>query len=377
MFGLMTQLDSTFRPSEKTSSAIRTIRPLLILFMMLAHIYALDSNGILNNALPLNFDNWFTVYLESALAKTGVPLLSLISGYLAVLSLQKFGYFGLLRRKVVRLVWPLFWGNLIFILLITYPVQAVDPNYRADLSVYPFDPYGWFQATFAFYKLPANQPLFFLKDLFTCFLLMPLLVWVARIRYVNLVVIVWMAWKCIYLDTAFIFQVFPLWFFRFDIVFAFYLGILLFINSKDLWIRSRALRGVSLVLFPIAGAAASVLYVIYARQDQTTLFLWADFLVKVSSVVGCISLMNLLSKGPNPVSRFLNWLSPYSYSMFLTHAITFNFYHRAFIDWFGWPEFFRVSGMLYIVFLMIFAVAVAVLCRMAWQKIINRAPVRA
>ena len=152
----------------------------------------------------------------------------MISGYLAIISLEKYGYFKLLVNKAKRLIWPLFWVNLLFIVLITYPTQAIDPNVRTDLKIYPFNLLGWFQATFAFYRLPANQPLFFLKDLYTCFLLIPILFYLAKIKYINLLLIVWMAYKCIYLKTVFVLPVFPTIFFRFDIVFAFYLGILLF-----------------------------------------------------------------------------------------------------------------------------------------------------
>ena len=84
MIRLLAETDHSFIPQPDTSAAIRVIRPLLILFMMLAHVYALDSARILASVMPLNFENWFTVYLKSVLAKTGVPLLSLISGYLAL-----------------------------------------------------------------------------------------------------------------------------------------------------------------------------------------------------------------------------------------------------------------------------------------------------
>lgn len=371
-------LDSnrSFRPSSETSAGIRMIRPLLVLFMMLAHVYALDSIRVLTNTLPLNFENWLTVFLEQVLAKTGVPLLSLISGYLAVYSFHRYGYFDLLARKARRLILPMVWANLAFILLITYPGQAENPQLRSDLSIYPFDLYGWFQAIFAFYKLPANQPLFFLKDLFTCFLLLPLLVWIARLRYLNILVIPWMAWKCIYLETAFIFPVYPIWFFRFDIVFAFYLGILLFLNSKELLIEHRAVRVFWMAMYAIVGAAVAMFYVVHAKQEQTVVFLWLDFTVKVVSVLGCISIMTILVERPGSIGRFLTWLSPYSYSMFLVHAIIFDFYHRLYIKWFGWPEFFGTTGIAYLVVLFIVAVFLAVLMKMAWRNVISWAPAR-
>lgn len=359
----------SFVTPARTSRAITLVRPLLILFMMLAHLRALNSVRVMNGALELNFDHWFTVFLESALAKSGVPLLSLISGYLAIYSLSRYGYFRLLLRKARRLVWPLVWANLLFIILITYPEQAVNSNHRPDLAIYPFNWYGWFQATFVFYRLPANQPLFFLKDLYTCFLLLPLLLTVAKIRYLNLLVLVWMAWKCIYLDSVFLFPVYPLWFLRFDIVFAFYIGILLFLNSIDLVIGSRKLNLALASLFPLVCGLAAAVYVVYAKAEHTTVFLWIDFTVKVVSVLGCVSLMSLLVANPSPVNQVLNWLSPYSYSLFLTHVFTFTFFDRAFKHFFGQPEFFGPSGFTYLVMIFVAAVAVAVVLRLGWGKL--------
>lgn len=364
----------SFTPPARTSAAITIIRPLLILFMMLAHLYALDSESLLRGEGALSFAAWLTVFLKSALAKSGVPLLSLISGYLAVYSLRSYGFFRLLGRKAKRLVWPLVWANLLFIVLITWPGQAADPSYRADLSIYPFDPFGWFQATFAFYKLPANQPLFFLKDLFTCFLLLPLLLAVARIPFVNFAVMLWMAWKCIYLDSVFLIPVYPLWFMRFDIVFAFYTGIVLYLHSKDLLIESRPLNIALIGLFGVVAAAASTVYVLYPKAEHLTLFLWLDFTVKVFSVVGCISLMSLLQGGGGAIADALRRLSPYSYSMFLTHAISFELFHRAWLAVFGRPEFFALSGVLYLLMIFAVATAAAVALRIAWGRVATWAP---
>ena len=363
----------SFVPPPQTSAAITIIRPLLILFMMLAHLFALDSDSLLLGESPLSVSNWLTVFLKSALAKSGVPLLSLISGYLAVHSLRNYGYFRLLGRKGKRLIWPLLWANLLYIVLITYPGQAANPNFRADLSIYPFDAYGWFQATFAFYKLPANQPLFFLKDLFTCFLLLPLLLAVARIKYVNFAVMLWMAWKCIYLDSVFLIPVYPLWFMRFDIVFAFYTGIVLFLHSKDLLIENRTLNFALMALFLLVATLASAVYVRYPKAEYLTLFLWLDFTVKVVSVVGCIALMSVLQSGGGAIAAGLRRLSPYAYSMFLTHAISFRLFHRAWTTLFGRPEFFGLSGVLYLLMIFVVATAAAIGLRVAWGRLVTRA----
>ncbi|MDT8320763.1 MAG: acyltransferase family protein [Xanthomonadales bacterium] len=360
-----------YAPSRTTSSAIILIRPLLILLMMLAHLFVLDHASVMKSEMPLSGENWLIVFLKSALARSGVPLLSLISGYLAVYSFQNYGYFSLLLKKARRLLWPMIWANLLFIVLFTWPGQAADPGERPDLAIYPFNLYGWFQATFAFYKLPANQPLFFLKDLFTCFLLLPLLLAAARIKYLNIMVFLWMAYKCVYLKSVFILPVYPLWFFRFDVVFAFYGGILLALNHKALVIENRQISLALLLLFLLACVLASAAYVVLPQGQYVTLFLWLNFLVKVVSVFGCVALMGLLSKQSNFFTRGLRRLSPYAYALFLTHALSFTFFDRAYRTLFGTPEFFALGGNLYLVGIFISAVLVAIVAREAWLRLVS------
>lgn len=367
------QLDLTrgFSPSAQTSTAIRVVRPLLIILMSFAHFGILDQMSRINSAATLDFNNWMMVFLKACVAKSGVPLLSLISGYLAVVTLEKYGYFKVLLRKARRLVWPLFWSNLLFIILITYPAQALDPSVRPDLSIYPFNAMGWFQATFAYYKLPANEPLYFLKDLYTCFLLLPLLVLVARVKFLNVAVIVWMAYKCIYLQSAFLFEVFPLWFMRFDIVFAFYIGILLFYWKKNLFIDNRNLSIGLALLFPLTSGLASAMYVVLAKPEHLTLFLWADFFVKLCSVLGCIAIMSLLACSSGRLTRALAWLSPFSYTLFLTHLFSFTFFRQAYMDLFSAPEFFKLSGILYLVAMLTTAILVSIVLKTAWSRLVS------
>jgi len=284
-----------------------------------------------------------------------------------VVSLERYGYLKVLLRKARRLVWPLFWSNLLFIILITYPAQAQDPNVRPDLQIYPFNLMGWFQATFAYYKIPANEPLYFLKDLFTCFLLLPLLALVARVKYLNLAVIVWMAYKCIYLQSAFFFEVYPLWFMRFDIVFAFYVGILLNFWKKDLVIESLNVNLGLVLLFLTVTSLGSAAYVVLAKPEHLTFFLWSDFIVKVCSVLGCIAIMSLLVSHQGRLSRLLDRWSPFAYSLFLTHVFVFTFFTRAYLHYFPAPDFFRLSGSLYIVVMVLTAVAISIALKMLWS----------
>lgn len=364
-------------PPRETSAAIRAIRPLLIIFMSFAHLGILDHISRINSAAALDFSNWLMVFLKGSLAKSGVPLLSLISGYLAVLSLERYGYLDLLVRKARRLVWPLIWANLLFIILITWPAQAENPNIRPDLQIYPFNAFGWFQATFAFYRIPANEPLYFLKDLFTCFLLLPLLAAAARVKYLNVAIIFWMAWKCIYLESAFFFEIYPLWFMRFDIVFAFYVGILLYHWKRGLVIHSTPVNAGLVLLFLLTSGAAAVVYVLLAKPEHLDLFLWLDFIVKLCSVLGCVAIMSLLATHRGRIYRLLNWLSPYAYTLFLTHLFSFTFFARAWGILFGPPVFFGASGILYIALIILASVLAAIVLKNGWSAIVTWTRARA
>ena len=126
------------------------------------------------------------------------------------------------------------------------------------------------------------------------------------------------------------------------------------------------------VLFLAATSLASVAYVVLERPEHLVLFLWSDFVVKVLSVVGCIGIMSLLVNHPGRLSRGLDWLSPYAYSLFLTHAFTFSFFTRAYLYFFSNPEFFGLQAGLYILSMLLTAVAVAVVLKTAWAWFLVR-----
>jgi len=182
-------------------------------------------------------------------------------------------------------------------------------------------------------------------------------------------VAVWMAYKCIYLKSAFFFEVYPLWFMRFDIVFAFYVGILLNFWKKDLVIESLKTNLGLVTLFLAATSLASVAYVLLAKPEHLDFFLWADFIVKVCSVLGCIAIMSLLVRYRGRLSAFLEWLSPFAYTLFLTHLFSFTFLKGFYLRHFPAPEFFGFSGVFYIILMIVTAVAVSIVLKTLWSRL--------
>jgi hypothetical protein len=186
-----------------------------------------------------------------------------------------------------------------------------------------------------------------------------------------------MAWKCIYLESAFFFEVYPLWFMRFDIVFAFYIGILLYHWRKSLVIHSPRLNIGLVGLFIVAAGLASATYVVLARPEHRELFLWLDFLVKLCSVLGCVAIMSLLVIYPGRFKQLLDWLSPFAYTLFLTHLFVYTFFSQAWVSLMGQPEFFEWGGMLYIVVMVLTAIVTAIVLKTGWDALVSRVRARA
>jgi len=113
-------------------------------------------------------------------------------------------------------------------------------------------------------------------------------------------------------------------------------------------------------------------YVVLAKPEHIELFLWLDFLVKLCSVLGCIAIMSLLAMNPGRVARFLEWLSPYAYTLFLTHLLVFTFFTRAWRSLAGEPDFFGFSGVAYILVMLFTAVTAAIVLKKGWGGMITR-----
>ena len=156
---------------------------------------------------------------------------------------------------------------------------------------------------------------------------------------------------------------------RFDIVFAFYIGILLNFWKKDLVIESLKANLGLVLLFLAATSLGSAAYVVLAKPEHLTFFLWSDFIVKVCSVLGCIALMSLLAAYPGRLSALLERLSPFAYTLFLTHLFTFTFFEAFYLRYFPVPDFFRFSGSLYITMALLTAVVVSIVLKTVWSRI--------
>jgi len=131
------------------------------------------------NSSPFNGDyglfDWFRVFLRESLFRVGVPCLSAISGYLLFRhGTVKIDYAKTVRRKTKTVLLPfLLWNSAFFLLVLILQRVGVGDGFMPDIS--NASPRTLSALLFAINGTPINLPLYFLRDLFVCILLSPLL----------------------------------------------------------------------------------------------------------------------------------------------------------------------------------------------------------
>ena len=111
---------------------------------------------------------------KDVLSRAGVPMLTVVAGYLACASLQRKGVSGFYWHKVRRLALPFVVWNvaaLLVLWLLSWGTGYVVP---AEILVYD-SPAALFASMFGTNRIPLNAPLYFLRDLFLVALLTPLM----------------------------------------------------------------------------------------------------------------------------------------------------------------------------------------------------------
>lgn len=146
------------------SDSIRVARVIGILGLVIIHVppwrVELGDPPRAIEAFDLAF-----LYCQELFGRASVPLLSVVSGYLMVHQHGAIGALSRLRKKGRSLLAPLVGWNLIAILLATAMSRHLP---YATLR-------EWADALFAFGSEPAIRPLYFLRDIFVCALLFPLI----------------------------------------------------------------------------------------------------------------------------------------------------------------------------------------------------------
>jgi hypothetical protein len=163
---------SAFDPTA--SEPIRIARVVCIFFMMYVHVNPglahFDPVGH-----PVRLFDLVRMELVNTMGRASIALLSVISGYLGVFSLHKAGYRKFVSRRISALVIPLAIWNIVFIVLVLVGEQVAQ-GYLARSLGGPITPESLPTLVFAAFGAPANEPLYFLRDIFICSLMAPFLI---------------------------------------------------------------------------------------------------------------------------------------------------------------------------------------------------------
>lgn len=162
------------------SARINLLRIVLICGIVLVHVpYGPET-------APFNGDNgivdWLRVFLSESVFRVGVPCLSAISGYLLLRKgVESFDYRHVLGRKMQSVLLPLLiWNGAFFLFVYIAQSQGIGQGYLPDVTQARFP--ELLNLLFALNGEPINLPLYFLRDLFVCILLSPVLIWLVK-RY--------------------------------------------------------------------------------------------------------------------------------------------------------------------------------------------------
>lgn len=164
--------------SDATSLRIRIARPLCIFFMVWVHV----NPGVAEFApveRGIQLADWYRFYFADGVGRTSIGLLAIASGFLAISTGRVFPFGVFLKKRLRSLFLPMaVWSA---ILLLAYLAgEQVKPGY---LEQQVGEPWSWTHVPdwlFGITDHPANFPLGFLRDLFICALLTPVLVLAMR-----------------------------------------------------------------------------------------------------------------------------------------------------------------------------------------------------
>ncbi|MBP1852953.1 acyltransferase family protein [Rhizobium halophytocola] len=124
--------------------------------------------------------DWFRVLLGDSFFRIGVPCLSAISGYLLFRrGSEAFDYPKTVRTKVETLLAPfLIWNIGLFVFVALIQSQGAGIGFFPDLWHASFRQLTSY--LFSLEEFPIDLPLYFLRDLFVCILLSPILAFLVR-----------------------------------------------------------------------------------------------------------------------------------------------------------------------------------------------------
>lgn len=323
------------------------MRIVLISGIVFVHIPFSDQSSPFIGAYGA-FD-WLRVFLAEALFRVGVPALSAISGYLLFRGgMENFSYLKTVRTKSKTVLLPfLLWNGLFFLAILLALGVGLGEGYVP--SPWQASVRELMTQLFAAEDFPVNVPLYFLRDLFICILLSPLLAWlIIRAPLVTLATLLIIA----VIPDGSVYIVL-----KRSILFSFSLGIYIGLNKIDLRALDRfASLGTTLLLLSCA-ALATIIY-----MTGPSLPGWVQFLRNTLAIFGALGFWLLSARLiETQIGQRLSKTGSLSFWIFCAH------YPLLIFMWIVWGKagisFYPVFFVLSLVVLFPFLIVSNDLCR--------------
>ncbi len=351
---------------------IRLIRPLLILCICIAHVPGIRG-------YHSDYDQYdqlstlFSVYLKDFLARGGVPILTVISGYLAYSSYQKVPYFRLLIKKVKSLLVPFLVWNVIALAFCMVAFKLWGVNF---LGFGRLDGFGsYINAILGIgLQMPINLPVYFIRDLFLIMLFIPLIDVICKRKMVFIVfsiiwlVYSWMSHSILLISDAFSTHIL----YRTDMLLFFLLGY--FYASQAFQIPK--LSRYSIVAISILMAVIGLFVSMYLSGVSPSNYDYVNLRLLFSlAFVACfpVFINALILFSDSMGGRILKFISPYSFTLFLSHIVVLNVFSIIIFKLMGWHISERATPfiqMFYIALYLFFICASAIFILMVWKKVL-------
>ena len=305
--------------SPVMSDRVRIARVLCIFLMMFVHV----QPGIAENVYDRDtsaFDFIYFVFTR-ILGLSSVSLLSVVSGYFIVASLLKADPLSLARSKFKTLVVPLVsWNLVMLVLLVVYGLMTGKWRDMPDPTLL-----GWANAFFAVTDWPLDVPLWFLRDLFVCCLLSPLLY--QALKRFALPTMALLVVYTLFGDDLYLLQ-------RPQLLLFFSLGMWLRIAGTSMITVDRLSLALTVGLVAMGAIFITIRFqrvLLGELDDQLRVTL--DTLLRITMAGGFWVLTGLIRH--SGFASIFTRLEPYAFALYCSHAILFNFAGIIFRRFFG------------------------------------------
>lgn len=357
---------------EELFTGIRLARPLLILFICIAHM-----PGI--NGYDSDYDRFdqigtlFSVYLKDFLARGAVPILTVISGYLAYSSYKKRSYRVFIGDKFKRLLWPFIVWNLIVLVAGFAAYRWFNINIAGVPSIDSVK--SAIFAVVGIYRLPINAPTYFLRDLFMIMLITPFIHLACQRldRFIALfLAYLLIFWQSPGLSFSLFGVIIPLTF-RMDMVLFFALGYLLSVRRHS----CPKVTGYTGVTFAILMGAFGLLFSMAVSGLNPSAPEFVQWRMLLGALFVCVApalILGLVKIKQTVLGQVLWRLSPYSFTLFLSHTISahvFMIIVRSKLGWLVSERSVIIEQVFYALLYLTFVSIGAVVILKVWRRLLS------